>query len=38
MFKLQFIGEAMPTRPQTFPFGEGGPPKVVDEVKTIGTQ
>ena len=25
-------------RSPTFPFGEGGPPKVVDEVKTVDTQ
>ena len=26
------------SRSPTFPFGEGGPPKVVDEVKTVDTQ
>ena len=37
-FKFGFIGAAEPPRFQTFPYGEGGPPKVVDEVKTVGKQ
>ena len=37
-FKFGFVGAAEPLRFQTFPYGEGGPPKVVDEVKTVGKQ
>ena len=37
-YKFGFIGAAEPPRFQTFPYGEGGPPKVVDEVKTVGKQ